>query len=593
MGNSTLYGACPPPFYDASLFPDSGGLVTGRFCLPAGELGGLASCCLPCPSTQWLYSDQSFDALNAAAQWISVASAALLGFVLLSYMFLPAQATRRHYLNTCLMISVITMNIGFIITLKSEPEQCYNEITPHDMYSSAACAWSGAFVICGGVCAVFWVLVRALSMHLQICWNIAPGRRFFYLSQLCGWVVPGAIFVAAITASGVSFRFGSSACHINHSHSLADYWIWMLVSSGATVIFQLTTVGYCAHVYLRNIWASGDAPSTHGSDGRASANPSSFNTAGTRAVWKRIRRVLFIQWRGLFLVSFCLTCVVFFSVVFVYLDNNTAITAGNENKIRPFVVCLIESKGKADDCYGYGQAWLVNEVTIGAVLIMLTFIGILVFPLVFRFSFITGWRDLLTGFFRHKQEFVSLDAINPTMTQWNSNEQGNNHQQSLYAKGPRGSTFEMQTPPRRYQKEYSIAEDAVTVTTASESWSPESNADKWGPRSPEMVYQSPYNGRDASLEEGHYHHTIGQAVAPPHPSVQRAKSTRSIMSIDSMRQARSPRAGYAAPYTSDWNTTGYYATAEGSYTRPSRPFPPNSERWQWSMGNAFAQQRRS
>lgn len=404
---------------------------------------------------------------------------------------------------------------------------------------------------------MFWVLVRALSMHLQICWDIVPGRRFFYLSQLCGWMVPGAIFVAAITASGVSFRFGSSACHINHKHSLADYWIWMLISSGATLIIQLATVGYCTRVYLQNLWGSEDAPSAQPSDGRSTAYPASFDTPRVGAVWKRIQRVLFIQWRGLFLVSFCLTCVVFFSVVFVYLDNNSAITVGNENKIRPFVACLIETKGKADLCYKYGQAWPVNEATVGAVLIMLTSLGILVFTLVFRFSFLTGWHDKVMSLFTHKQELVSLDAIYPTRNHCDLDNRVHSHSQSVYTKGPRGSTFEMQTPPQQYQKVYGDAKGAMTSTTASSSWSPQLNAEKWDRGSPEMVYHTPHNDCNGTIEEDHSpNHTIGRAIAPS-------------------------------------NTMGYYATAEGPYTKPSGPFSTDDGRWRWPLGNAFAQQRRS
>jgi len=483
------------------------------------------------------------------------------------------------------MVSIIMMNIGFIITLRSEPEQCFNEITPNDMYSSAACAWSGAFVICGGVCAVSWVLVRALSMHLQICWDVTPGRKFFYLSQLFGWMVPGAVFVAAITASGVSFRFGPSACHINHDNSLADYWIWMLVSSGVTVVLQLATVGYCTNVYLRNLWASEDEPSTQASEGRAPAYASSYNAQGIRAVWKRMQRVLWLQWRGLFLVSLTLSCVVFFSVVFVYLDDNTDITAGNEDKVRPFLTCLIATKGKADECYAYGQSWLVNEAVLGAVLILLTCIGVSVFPLLFRFSFLTGWVDRIKGIFTHKQEFVSLDAMNPTMNQWHSGDQldQHNHQQ-IYANGPKGATFEMQTPPLQYKKDYGDAEDATTITTASygqspsNSWSPHTNAQHWGRQTPEMVYQQPYSSRGASPDDGYYaDHTIGQAVAHPHPNIARAQQ-----SSMATRRTHSPQPGYGAPYSSDWNSTGLY----------NRPFSPEDEPSHYPMGNAFAQQRR-
>lgn len=92
--------------------------------------------------------------------------------MLISYVFLPVQYTRSHYLNTSIIISVIFINLGFIVPFADNTDPCANAVTPSDMFSSVPCAFSGAFILAGGLCAIMWVLVRALSMHLQICWDM-------------------------------------------------------------------------------------------------------------------------------------------------------------------------------------------------------------------------------------------------------------------------------------------------------------------------------------------------------------------------------------------------------------------------------------
>lgn len=77
-------------------------------------------------------------------------------------------------------------------------------------------------------------------MHLQICWDIIPGKKFFYISQALGWGIPAALFTATITVTGVSFRFGG-ACHVNHEDSMALFWGWLLAFSAAAVFLQLST----------------------------------------------------------------------------------------------------------------------------------------------------------------------------------------------------------------------------------------------------------------------------------------------------------------------------------------------------------------
>ena len=84
------------------------------------------------------------------------------------------------------------------------------------------------------------VFMRALTLHLQICWQVITGRKFFIGAQLAGWGIP-AIFVAlALSITGVSYRFGNT-CHINHAHGLEDFWGPLLAVAGATMIIQLAT----------------------------------------------------------------------------------------------------------------------------------------------------------------------------------------------------------------------------------------------------------------------------------------------------------------------------------------------------------------
>lgn len=76
--------------------------------------------------------------------------------LLLSFIFLPVEKSRRHYLSVCLVFAIIMLQLGFIAPLGTRPNQCYNEITPNDMYSDMPCAWSGALIIAGGLSIVVW-----------------------------------------------------------------------------------------------------------------------------------------------------------------------------------------------------------------------------------------------------------------------------------------------------------------------------------------------------------------------------------------------------------------------------------------------------
>lgn len=86
------------------------------------------------------------------------------------------------------------------------------------MKTSPTCALSGAFLLAGGWAGIMWVFMRALALHLQICWQVVIGKTFMWGALAGGWAIPGIGLVVAMIFSGVSFRFGET-CHINHKNS--------------------------------------------------------------------------------------------------------------------------------------------------------------------------------------------------------------------------------------------------------------------------------------------------------------------------------------------------------------------------------------
>ncbi|KAK1914870.1 hypothetical protein P3342_010861 [Pyrenophora teres f. teres] len=402
-----LRGRCPPPFYDAAQF-GFGGFVEGRFCAPVGTTGLV--CCLPCPMTDFLYP-QSFNTAYRAAEVLNVVSLILLVFMLITYAVLPPEKTRRHYLSYCLIIAAIFIALGFVIPFGAQPEQCYDKITPNDMYSSLTCAFSGAFILSGGMSIGVWIFIRALSMHLQICWDVTPGKKFFYWAQGLGWSIAATFFTLTITITGVSFRFGD-VCHVNAEHSMEDFWGPLLAIAGGAMVIQIATFAYCIKVYLQNMF-SDDQTETQSSAGLPSYT-TSLRKRSARVVYRRVRKVLYLQWRGIMIVVFILVDVIFFSVVFVWLNNVTTHATANVQELYPFILCLMQHPDDPSPCYKVGQAFTVNESTVVAVLIMLSFAGIQVFFLLGRWSMVAGWRDFIRSKFSKNREFVSLDARKPT-----------------------------------------------------------------------------------------------------------------------------------------------------------------------------------
>lgn len=316
--------------------------------------------------TDWTYSS-AFNTVGIVAEWVAVVSLISCLFLLISWAVLPIDKTHRHYLSICVTIAVSFINLGFVIPLAGNPDQCYDKITPNDMQTSSVCGASGTFIVLGGWAGVLWVFLRSLSLHLQICWQVVVGRSFMWFAQVTGWGIPAVGIVLALTLSGVSFRFGNT-CHINHHNSLADLWIPLLIFAGLTIIIQFATFGYCIKVYLASL-ADNNA-TTENSAGLPSYS-NSIRTMTPRQAYRRVRRVIQLQWRGIMIVLIIICDVIFFAIVFVFQDNTLQEIQNDPAVATQWIQCLVLSGGDKDACLDKASGFVVPVATIGAVLILL------------------------------------------------------------------------------------------------------------------------------------------------------------------------------------------------------------------------------
>ena len=108
------------------------------------------------------------------------------------------------------------------------------------------------------------------------------------------------------------------------------------------------------------------------SSGGLPSYTTSVRTRSARAVYRRVRKVLWLQWRGITIVVFILVDVIFFSVVFVYLNSVETRAASDVQNAMPFLLCLMKYPNEVALCNKLGQDLFVNQSTVLAVLILLS-----------------------------------------------------------------------------------------------------------------------------------------------------------------------------------------------------------------------------
>lgn len=326
--------------------------------------------------------------LTDGAAWVHVAGFICCGFLLISMLVLPSKATRRNYVNTVLLGAIMVLELGFIIPLARQPEQCFDPITPNDQGSNFTCAFSGACVALGLMFFTIWVMVRAILMHLQICWSFTPLAMTHGVATVGAVAVSIGLTAATIAHSGVSYRFGGY-CHVNVG-SLATFWGWLLAFVGIALILQIATFAYVIKVYLSSAWQRRNDPSA-----RSASIVSSSRARQARATARRVREVLVLQWRSLAIVFAAILTTVFVCVVFIFFDDRLTRKAFSDvDSLIPWIICLLARQNKSA-CYQYTDVFIISENLAVATLFILAFVGIETFLLLVRLELFTAWIGLI------------------------------------------------------------------------------------------------------------------------------------------------------------------------------------------------------
>lgn len=210
--------------------------------------------------------------------------------------------------------------------------------------------------------------LRSLSIHLQICWQVVPGSKFFWGSMLAGWGMPVLFGSIALARTGVSYRFGDT-CHINHDKALQDYWGPLLAFAAVSTILQFATLGYCIRVYIRSLFK--DDSKSQSSSGLPSHN-GSIRTVTAKQAYRRVQKAIALQWRGIVVVIIIIVNVVFLAVVFMSMDNTEQAVMRNFGKAEPWLSCLVINRGDKDSCLDKVDGLATPEPTVMAVLILMS-----------------------------------------------------------------------------------------------------------------------------------------------------------------------------------------------------------------------------
>ncbi|KAL2833839.1 hypothetical protein BDW59DRAFT_156641 [Aspergillus cavernicola] len=173
---------CPPPFLEEPEIPSQGG-----------------------------YLVDDHDAIG----WAGIDTLIVTTFMLLTFAILPEKLTTRHYFTTNALTGISLMSLAFIIPSKSQPQQCYDDITSHNAISSLDCRATSA--------TLFLDLFRSISLHLNVCWESKPGPIFMISTLIFTYGGSISLVIIGLSIASVSYQV-SKVWFLNHMKSTATSW---------------------------------------------------------------------------------------------------------------------------------------------------------------------------------------------------------------------------------------------------------------------------------------------------------------------------------------------------------------------------------
>lgn len=286
-----------------------------------------------------------------------------------------------------------------------------------------SCAWSGAFLVAGAMGAIVWVMLRSIFTHLRVCWDFKNLELFKWLALVLGIGLPGLFLALEIPLTGVSYRI-SGTCVPNQPHAYETWLGWLIAFAGVAAVLQVTTTLFCLWVYLKDMGrGSGNRSSgARNSNVRNSGVPgeTAVSTNGTaggeerRVAWKRVKRILKLQWRSVLLSVLVCIETIYFGIVFVLQNSSVGgLSDAQRQGVATWAFCLVVNRGDKSKCpvvtrvLGLSEEQITAAFYLAAVRRTLSFvilsdvltlsqlIGIATFFLMVRRSMLQGWWELI------------------------------------------------------------------------------------------------------------------------------------------------------------------------------------------------------
>ena len=162
---------------------------------------------------------------------------------------------------------------------------------------------------------------------------------------------------------------------INLLQAFATWFGWLIAFGCLAAVIQFITTGFCVGVYARQLMKRGDgqtstsgtsASGTSGSPTKQAAPSSQFG--GKRLAWRRVHKVLIMQWRSIVLSVMVIIECLYFGTVYVAQTRAAEEAAKPQHvpEIEAWSLCLITSGGDRNKCLYLAAPLGIGENTVVA-----------------------------------------------------------------------------------------------------------------------------------------------------------------------------------------------------------------------------------
>lgn len=201
-----------------------------------------------------------------------------------------------------------------------------------------------------------------------------------WIAHGLGWGLPALFLAISLPVTGVSYRL-ISTCSPNPHVSFATWFGWLIAFALLGALIQFGTTAFCLIVYARSLFvhhSSNNSPGeTKISNGSNPSTPSSQQRSPTQLgtknlAWKRVKKVLSLQWRSILLSCTVIFIAAYSGIVYVVMTRTAQQDANPKqtDRILKWSDCLVYNEGDKDKCLHLAEPLRLGENQVIAALIM-------------------------------------------------------------------------------------------------------------------------------------------------------------------------------------------------------------------------------